>query len=240
MDLSMAIGGPSLGDPKERFIVFTEYNRKIQGFLVGSVDRIVNINWEEILPPPKGVSDESYMTAVTQIDEELVEIIDVEKVLKEVIGYNEEISEGVIDDKVKEKKHHVLVADDSSVARKQIKKVLDELGVETTLCIDGKHAWKQLKEWQAEGKNLKEWLPLIISDVEMPEMDGYAFTAAIRKDPELRDLHVILHTSLSGVFNQAMVEKVGANRFLAKFEPDELTTAVQNRLLEHMSEQERT
>jgi two-component system chemotaxis response regulator CheV len=240
MDLSMAIGGPSLGDPKERFIVITEYNRKIQGFLVGSVDRIVNINWEEILPPPKGVSDESYMTAVTQIDEELVEIIDVEKVLKEVIGYNEEISEGVIDDKVKEKKHHVLVADDSSVARKQIKKVLDELGVETTLCIDGKHAWKQLKEWQAEGKNLKEWLPLIISDVEMPEMDGYSLTTAIRNDHELKDLYIILHTSLSGVFNQTMVEKVGANRFLAKFEPDELTTVVQSRLLEHAAQQERT
>jgi two-component system chemotaxis response regulator CheV len=240
MDLSMAIGGPSLGDPSERFIVITEYNRKIQGFLVGSVDRIVNINWEEILPPPKGVPDESYMTAVTQIDDELIEIIDVEKVLKEVIGYNEEISEGVIDEKVKEQVHHVLIADDSSVARKQIKRVLDELGVETTVCIDGKDAWRQLKQWQDEGKNLKEWLSLIISDVEMPEMDGYALTAAIRKEPGLQDLYIILHTSLSGVFNQAMVEKVGANQFLAKFEPDELTKAVQNRLLEHMSEQGQT
>jgi two-component system chemotaxis response regulator CheV len=240
MDLSMAIGGRSLGDPKERFIVITEYNRKVHGFLVGSVDRIVNINWEKILPPPKGVSDESYMTAVTQIDEELVEIIDVEKVLKEVIGYNEEISEGIIDEKVKEQVHHVLVADDSSVARNQIKKVLDELGVETTLCVDGKDAWKQLKAWQADGKNLKEWLPLVISDVEMPEMDGYALTTAIRRDPELKDMYIVLHTSLSGVFNQAMVEKVGANQFIAKFEPNELTTAVQNRLLEHMAEQERT
>lgn len=240
MDLSMAIGGRSLGDPKERFIVITEYNRKMQGFLVGSVDRIVNINWEAVLPPPKGVTDDSYMTAVTQIDDELVEIIDVEKVLKEVIGYNEEISDGVIDDKVREQVHHVLVADDSSVARKQIKHVLDELGVETTLCVNGKDAWRQLKEWQEEGKNLKEWLPLIISDVEMPEMDGYSLTMAIRNDHELKDLHIILHTSLSGVFNQSMVEKVGANRFIAKFEPDELTTVVQERLLEHAAEQERT
>jgi two-component system chemotaxis response regulator CheV len=240
MDLSMAIGGRSLGDPKERFIVITEYNRKIQGFLVGSVDRIININWEKILPPPKGLSSDSYMTAVTQVDDELVEIIDVEKVLKEVIGYNEEISEGIIDEKVKEQVHHVLVADDSSVARNQIKKVLDELGVETTLCVDGKDAWNQLKKWQAEGKNLKEWLPLIISDVEMPEMDGYALTTAILKDHELKDLFIVLHTSLSGVFNQAMVEKVGANQFIAKFEPNELTTAVQNRLLDHMAEMERS
>ncbi len=238
LDLSMAVGGPSLGDPANRFIVITEYNRRVQGFLVGSVDRIVNINWESVLPPPKGVTNESYMTAVTQIDDDLIEIIDVEKVMKEVIGYSEEISEGVIDETVKEHVHNVLVADDSSVARKQIKRVLDELGVETTLCVDGKEAWRQLKAWQDEGKNLKEWLPLIISDVEMPEMDGYALTAAIRKDPELEDLHIILHTSLSGVFNQAMVEKVGADQFLAKFEPDELTRVVQNRLLEHMAAQE--
>ncbi len=239
MDLSMAIGGRSLGDPKDHFIVITEYNRSIQGFLVGSVDRIVNINWEEILPPPKGVSDESYMTAVTRIEDELVEIIDVEKVMQEVMGGSYEVSDGVIDEAVKEQVHHILVADDSSVARKQIKLVLDELCVETTLCIDGKDALRQLKEWVAEGKNLKEWLPLIISDVEMPEMDGYALTAAIRKEPELQDLHIILHTSLSGVFNQAMVEKVGANQFLAKYEPDELTKMVQTRLLEHMAEQER-
>jgi two-component system chemotaxis response regulator CheV len=209
----------------------------MQGFLVGSVDRIININWENILPPPTGLSDRSYMTAVTQIEDELVEIIDVEKVMQEVVGSSEEISEGVVDETVKEQVHHVLVADDSSVARKQIKKVLDELAVESTFCNDGKQALEQLQAWAAEGRDLKEWLALIISDVEMPEMDGYALTAAIRKDPELCNLHVILHTSLSGVFNQAMVEKVGANQFLAKYEPDELTRMVQERLLEHAAEQ---
>ncbi|MBT3198122.1 MAG: chemotaxis protein CheV [Gammaproteobacteria bacterium] len=236
MDLSMSIGGPSLGDAENRSLIITEYNRTVQGFLVGSVDRIVNINWEDILPPPKGLSGGSYMTAVTQIDDELVEIIDVEKVMKEVVGGTEEISEGVIDEAVKEQVQHVLVVDDSSVARKQIKGVLDQLTVETTLCNNGKEALQQLIDWVAEGKNLKEWLSLIISDVEMPVMDGYALTTAIRKNPDLKDLHVILHSSLSGVFNQAMIEKVGANAFIAKFEPDELTRVVQDRLLEHMAE----
>ncbi len=239
IDLSMAIGGRSLGDPKDHFVVITEYNRRVQGFLVGSVDRIININWKDILPPPKGVSDESYMTAVTKIDDELVEIIDVEKVMQEVMGISCNISDGVIDDAVKGHGCHVLVVDDSSVARKQIKRVLDKMGVEATLCTDGKDGLRQLREWVAEGINLREWLPLIISDVEMPEMDGYSLTSAIRKDPELHELHIILHTSLSGVFNQAMVEKVGANQFLAKYEPDELTKMVQDRLLEHMAEQER-
>ncbi len=238
MDLSMSIGGPSLGDTENHFVIITEYNRRVQGFLVGSVDRIVNINWDQILPPPKGLTSDSYMTAVTQIDDELVEIIDVEKVMKEVIGDQEELSDGVIDEAVKEQVQHVLVVDDSSVARKQIKRVLDRLAVEITICNNGKEAYDQLQEWVAEGKNLNESLSLVISDVEMPVMDGYALTTAIRKNAALQDLHVILHTSLSGVFNQAMIEKVGANAFIAKFEPDELTRVVQDRLLQHMAEYE--
>ncbi len=230
MDLSMAIGGPSLGDTTGRFVIITEYNRRIQGFLVGSVDRIVNMNWGEIMPPPKGAAGESYMTAVTQVDKELVEIIDVEKVLQEVIGDKETVSESVIDKSLIPLQHRVLVADDSSVARKQVKRVLDKLGVETILCNDGRQALDQLKAWTKEGINVTDHLSLVISDVEMPQMDGYTLTTEIRKDPALQGLHVVLHTSLSGVFNETMVQKVGADRFLAKYEPDELARIVQEYL----------
>jgi two-component system chemotaxis response regulator CheV len=239
MDLSMAIGGPSLGQSEERFVIITEYNRRIQGFLVGSVDRIINMNWEEIMPPPKGAAEGSYMTAVTRVDEDLVEIIDVEKVLKEVAGGEETVSDGIIDEEIRAEVQHVLVADDSSVARNQVKRVLDQLGVDTTLCNDGKHALEQLQTWLEEGVDLDDWLALIISDVEMPMMDGYTLTSKIRQDPRLQNLYVILHTSLSGVFNQAMIEKVGANRFLAKYEPDELARTVQERLIEHREERKK-
>ncbi|MCG8425945.1 MAG: chemotaxis protein CheV [Chromatiales bacterium] len=238
MDLSMAIGGPCLGDSDGRFVIITEYNRKVQGFMVDAVDRIVNMNWGEIMPPPKGAAGGSYMTAVTQVDEELVEIIDVEKIMKEIIGGSETVSEGIIDEEIKAETQHVLVVDDSSVARKQVKRVLDQLGVEATLCNDGKHAYDQLRKWVDEGKDVADYLAMVISDVEMPVMDGYTLTTEIRRDSALQNLHVILHTSLSGVFNQAMVEKVGANNFLAKYEPDELATIVQNRLKEHKDERQ--
>ncbi|HEC17493.1 MAG TPA: chemotaxis protein CheV [Sedimenticola sp.] len=233
MDLSMAIGGPSLGDIEGRFVIITEYNRRIQGFLVGAVDHIINMNWEDILPPPKGAAGGSYLTAVTQVENELVEIIDVEKVMKDIIGCTEDVSAGIIDEGFDKAGQHVLVVDDSVVARKQVKRVLDQLGVECTLCNDGRQALEQLKAWVAEGKDLDSWLPLIISDIEMPKMDGYSLTAAIRKDPELQGLHVFLHSSLSGVFNEAMVKKVGANRFLPKYDPDELAQIVQERLKAH-------
>lgn len=78
----------------------------------------------------------------------------------------------------------------------------------------------------AKEGDIHQQLALVISDIEMPEMDGYTLTAEIRNDPALKDMHVILHTSLSGVFNQAMVERVGANAFIPKFNPDELGAAV--------------
>ncbi|WP_260291107.1 chemotaxis protein CheV [Sedimenticola hydrogenitrophicus] len=236
MDLSQAIGGPPLANIEGRFVIITEYNRRVQGFLVGSVDRIVNMNWGDILPPPKGAAKGSYMTAVTRVDDELVEIIDVEKVLSEIVRVAEDVSEGIIEEEEIDETQHVLVADDSSVARNQVKRVLDRLGVMTTVCNDGKQALDQLKAWTNEGRNVSKFLSLVISDVEMPVMDGYTLTTEIRKDPALANLHVILHTSLSGVFNQNMIEKVGANAFLAKFAPDELARVVQTRLKQHKLE----
>ncbi|RMG35630.1 MAG: chemotaxis protein CheV [Gammaproteobacteria bacterium] len=236
MDLSMAIGGPPLDDYENKFTVITEYNRKVQGFLVDSVDRIINMNWKDILPPPKGAAEGTYMTAVTQVEDELVEIIDVEKVLKEVIGGQEEVSEGIIEIRADPHPHHVLVVDDSSVARNQVTRVLKQMGVEFTACKDGQEAWELLLGWLEEGRNVHDFLSLVISDVEMPRMDGYSLTKKIRENPSLADLYIILHTSLSGVFNKSMVAKVGANDFLPKWEPDTLAMIVQEHLRQHDEE----
>ncbi|HEY9150565.1 MAG TPA: chemotaxis protein CheV [Gammaproteobacteria bacterium] len=231
MDLSMAIGGPPQTQMEGRFVVVTEYNGSTQGFLVNGVDRIVNMNWEEILPPPRGAGRGHYLTAVTRVDEELVEIIDVEKVLAEVIGTRDTVSGELLETVGKDGEAdlplHVLVADDSSVARNQIKRTLDQLGVSCTLARDGREALNQLQAWAEEGEMaVTDRIFMVISDVEMPEMDGYTFTTSVRSDPRFKDLYILLHTSLSGVFNNAMVEKVGADEFIAKFQPDILAGAV--------------
>ena len=233
LDLGRAIGRPGIEDPGSAFVIVTEFNRSVQGFLVRMVDRIVNMNWEQILPPPKGAGRNSYLTAVTQIDDELVEIIDVEKVLSEVIGVSEDISPEVLDEvqaEETEERPHILVADDSMVARNQIKRTMDQIGVECTMATDGKKALDILERWAEEEPEKVRNLTMVISDVEMPEMDGYTFTTRVRSDPRLEHLYVLLHTSLSGVFNNAMVEKVGANEFIAKFKPDLLAGAVLKRI----------
>ena len=233
LDMNLATGHGPLPNVENCFVIITEYNRTTQGFLVRNVERIVNMNWGDIHPPPKGSGRESYLTAVTQVDGKLVEIIDVEKILAEVAPVNDVVSEGVIQDGIAERmvNKHVLIVDDSSIARKQIQRVIESLGLATTLCKDGREALDYLKGLVNAGKDPYSELILVISDIEMPEMDGYTFTSEVRADPSLKELHIILHTSLSGVFNEAMVKKVGANDFLAKFHPDELARRVNDRML---------
>jgi two-component system chemotaxis response regulator CheV len=232
LDLAMATGSAALDNLDNAFVIITEYNTKTQGFLVHAVERIVNMNWEDIHPPPKGTGRDHYLTAVTRIDNQLVEIIDVEKILAEVAPVSETISAGVVNAEVQHKalSLKVLTVDDSSVARKQVTRCLQTVGVEVLALNDGRQALEFLRKLVDEGKKPEEEFLMMISDIEMPEMDGYTLTAEIRNDPRMRNLHIILHTSLSGVFNQAMVKKVGADDFLAKFRPDDLAARVVDRI----------
>jgi len=231
IDLSYAMHGPQMKREKysESFIIIADYNRSIQGFLVNSVERIVNMNWEDILAPPKGSGGTTYMTAVTRVDNSLVEIIDVEKILSEISKEASSVSQDIINTNKTnrtEDSKYVLIADDSSVARNQIKRTLEQLDIRCEVVKDGAEALAFLKDMQSRVGNIYQHLDLVISDVEMPNMDGYTLTTMIRRDPNLKDLYIILHTSLSGVFNQAMVQKVGADNFIPKFKPDELAQAV--------------
>ncbi|MEC8860882.1 MAG: chemotaxis protein CheV [Pseudomonadota bacterium] len=231
MDLNAATGGRPLQDVDKCFIIITEYNNSVQGFLVQGVDRIVNLNWEAICSPPKGSGRAHYLTAVTEVEGKLVEILDVERILAEVSPATVGLSDALIDSgKRGTELNTVLIVDDSSVARAQIRKCCEALGLQTVVLNDGKQALNHLRGMIDEGTNPLDKYILVISDIEMPEMDGYTLTASIKNHPDMGKLHVMLHTSLSGVFNQAMVEKVGADDFLAKFHPDELAKRVLKQL----------
>ncbi len=230
IDLQCAIGADALGESRRAHVVIAEFNRSVQGFLVSGVDRIVHVDVAALQPPPSG-GTEGYLTAITRLGEQLVEIIDVEKVLAEVVGGSPDLSGRLREDAeaLGGTGLKVLVADDSRVARNQIERVLTQLGVDSIQVADGREALRQLQRMAEQGP-LTEQLLMVISDVEMPNMDGYTLTTEIRRDPRLKDLHVMLHTSLSGIFNNAMVQRVGADRFCAKFSSDELAQGVLERL----------
>lgn len=237
IDLRGAIGMKPMGKDEESTLIITEYNRSIQGFLVGQIQNIINTTWADILPPPKAVGRHNYLTAITQVEVEpnttrIVEIIDVEKVLAEIIEYDISISDGVLDQELARHMYgrKVLIVDDSSTARTQVRNTLEQLGLEVIERTDGRQALELLKGWCDEGKVINDEILLMITDAEMPEMDGYRLTHEIRNDTRMHDLFITLNTSLSGSFNNAMVQKVGCDRFISKFQPDLIVGVVQERL----------
>lgn len=232
IDLSQAIGMGPLPDTRDNVVIVTEYNRVTQGFLVSKVDKIVNLNWKDVHPPPAATGKDNYLTAVTELNNTMIEIIDVEKVISEVHPVNERISKGVVDDTLKlvASTYSVVVADDSSVARNQVIRCLEEVGVQTIGLENGKEVLAFLEALVESGKDVNDEILMIISDIEMPEMDGYTLTTELRAHPELNQLDILLHTSLSGIFNEAMVKRVGADDFLAKYDADELARKVVNRI----------
>jgi two-component system, chemotaxis family, chemotaxis protein CheV len=226
VDLGMVLGKPMRDQGKPLFVVITEFNRSVQGFLVAGVDRIINLNWEAILPAPSQMAVSGYFTAVTKYEDELIGIIDVEKIFAEITGLSADVSDEVARAKPLQAKLPVLMVDDSSTARLMVARCLEQLGVECRLAKDGREALDLLKEWADSGTPVTERIAMVISDIEMPRMDGYTLTAEIRRDPRLKDLYVLLHSSLSGVFNDAMAQKVGADHFVAKFNADDLAKHV--------------
>lgn len=154
IDLSEATTGKPIRYPEQAFVIVTEYNRHIQGFLVSAVDRIVNLNWSQIQPPPQGAGQSHYLTAVTEIEGKLIQVIDVEKVFSEIIPNDHEI-EAETAQQLKgfnTSEIEVLVVDDSAVARKQIKRVLDSVNIPFKLVHDGQSALQYLQDFAAEHK----------------------------------------------------------------------------------------
>ncbi|MDF2176987.1 chemotaxis protein CheW [Aliiglaciecola sp. CAU 1673] len=237
IDMRAAIRMPAKAeDPAGGNVIITEYNRTVQGFLIGSVINIVNTSWSDIMPPPSTAGRKHFLTAITHYEhegrQEIVEIVDVEKVLADIISYDVEISEEVLEDEVTPllRGKKVLIVDDSSTARNQIRETLQQVGLQVIERQDGLQALKLLQSWADEGKTVTDEILMMFTDAEMPEMDGYRLTAEVRNDPRMSNLFICLNTSLSGSFNQAMVEKVGCDRFISKFQPDLLVQTAQERM----------
>ena len=230
LDLGRAIDQEP-GDPPQ-YLVVTEFNRSVQGFLVSAVERIVNIAVEDIQPPPEwGGGASPHLTGITRHNGELIQLLDVESVLAESAPRERDSQPLAPLEVAPSVPRQVLVVDDSRVARNQIRGVLEQLGLESTQLSDGRQALDHLLQLVAGGQAPGARYAMVISDIEMPAMDGYTLTTEIRRNPALSDLYVLLHTSLSGVFNQAMVERVGADDFVAKYSEHDLAEHIGRRLM---------
>lgn len=227
IDLAAVLGHGRSEGSRDEFVIVTEYSGHVQGYLVKQVERIVNLRWDDVKPPPAGIGTSNYLTAVTTIENQLVEILDVERVLAEIVGVRTDVNDELLENRNAnvEIPRRVFIADDSAVARKQMVRVMEQLGVEYELAENGKLALEALKAYAEQGP-ITQRFAMLLSDIEMPEMDGYTLTKTMKADPQLKDLYVCLHTSLSGSFNQSMADTVGANKLVPKFDPNELAGLV--------------
>lgn len=212
--------------PRDVMIV-TEYNGHIQGFLVEAVDTILRLDWSQMRVPPEMLTANmgGLVTAVTELaDHRLVMMLDVEKVLSETTHIDDEYLFKNIKPVAAE--GAVFFADDSSVARKQIQRTLDAMQVSYVASVNGRQAWEELDRVAsyaiAHGRSVRESLSVVLTDVEMPEMDGYLLTRKIKSDPRFAGVPVIMHSSLSGMSNQHLGRSVGVDEYVAKFEPQRL------------------
>ena len=226
IDLAAALGYPPLRDVASAHLLVTEFSRSVQGFLVADLKHMVHCDGAALVAPEPALGFGSRVNAITRVDGALVAVVDVEHVLASIHGTPGELSAHMLRAVGGHPMHprRALVVDDSLVARRQIEGVFRQMGIECVMAEDGVKALEKLEELCAVDP--AERVQLVVSDIEMPQMDGYALTRAIRETPALRGLKVVLHSSISGMFNEAMVKEVAADRFIAKFQPDLLAQAV--------------
>ena len=213
-------------------LIITEYNRFTQAVLVHSVESILRLEWTQVKVPPPMMANRmgGLITAVTELtDDRIVMILDVEKVLADTgdFGNDPSLFDGI---EALNTEATILFADDSVVARKQIETTFDKAGIKHISAKNGKEAWLQLDELakraKRNGKLVSEYVAAVLTDVEMPEMDGYVLTKKIKNDPRFEGVPVVMHSSLSAEANKSIGHAVGADHYVPKFDPQELTDAL--------------
>lgn len=234
IDLPALLGcEPSTG---LNILLITEYARSTQAFAVESVDDIVRLDWSQVLAAENGVNS-TYITSIARLDADkssnrLALVLDVEQILHDMNPVDRDIKE----DKLKTKGFRLkpgtvaIVADDSKVARSMLEQGLSVMQIPTLMHVTGQEAWNKIqamaKEAQQEGRPITDKISFVLTDLEMPEMDGFTLTRNIKRDEFLKKLPVIIHSSLSGSANEDHVRKVGADAYVAKFEINELAEAI--------------
>ena len=223
-----------------KLLLITEFARTTQAFAVESVEEIVRLEWTGVIPADNTASA-AYITSIAKVDGEradtrLAQVLDVESILRGLQNSDApNLESGELgDDILMPPGTVILAADDSVVARALIENALKSMGAAYIMVNSGKQAWDKLEELDAEarkaGGSARDRVALVLSDLEMPEMDGFTLTRNIKRDVRFSSIPVIIHSSLSGAANESHVDGVGADAYIAKFVPNELATLLRSTL----------
>lgn len=220
-------------------LMVTEFGRTVQAFAVEDVREIVRLEWDQVLPA-EGSHAGALITGLARLDgakadTRLAQVLDVEQILRNVMpeAEKEEINREAVGPALKLPAGSIiLAADDSAVARSVIELGLQAMGAKYEMVKTGKDAWERLQaihaEAQEQGQSVRERIAVVLTDLEMPEMDGFTLTRLIKQDARFKGLPVVIHSSLTGTTNENHVRNVGADAYVAKFVPRELADTIRS------------
>ncbi|MBF0176523.1 MAG: chemotaxis protein CheV [Magnetococcales bacterium] len=209
------------------YVIICEYSGSIQGFLISSPNKLITRSWKDIRSPGNGTQSSGYLTALTYDDEgKSIQILDIEKVLGEIMGVEDTVPQEMIEEghKLSIDNFHVMAVDDSRAARNLLSSTLEQLGVQHHVFDNAESAFAALEKSLEPNSRFRYCL--IISDIEMPGMDGFTFTRQVKANPDLAKIQLVLHSSMSNQANKVKADAVGANDFIPKFQPGNIARVV--------------
>lgn len=226
IDMASAVGYIPIaqGELSKSYIIITDCQRMVIGFLVRAIDKIIECNWRDIESPPNNLGKNAYLTGVTKFEDQLVQLLDVELLLSKVFPPSPETTRAILTDVQREKLKplNILLVDDSIVARKLLSDALDSINIPYQVTPDGREALAIMEQAANDGMPIQ----LLVSDIEMPGLDGYELAFEVKNTPALAQAYIILHTSLSSEISVSQAHQVGANEALTKFDANELISAM--------------
>lgn len=242
--LASALGLPGQEIPPGSQVIVTEFSRRLAGFVVAGTKRIRRVSWDKVLPP----SSETFghITGMMLIeDSKFIFILDFEKILLEIessmggraaTGFQSSPStvagspsSGTLRSSGSgPSAESVVIVDDSPIARRTLKSMLESFGLQTQSFTNGEEAWKYLVGQASRGSHSA--ILAIISDVEMPMLDGYSLAKRVKGHQELASLPFLLHSSLTGQVNRDRAIEAGANDYVTKFNKREIVEALRKYL----------
>ena len=238
-DLPGIVGCKPQKEPN--LMIITEYARSTQAFAVEAVEDIVRLDWNKVISAEASDVGRSLVTSIARLEDgtngetRLVQVLDVEEVLQMIspVEYKKQDELKAVTNKVELKPGSIiLAADDSAVARTLLEQALQAMEVPYEMVKSGKEAWDRLNALtqiaEKEGKKITDKVSLVLSDLEMPEMDGFTLTRNIKQDSRMNTIPVVIHSSLSGSTNEEHVRRVGADGYVVKFAAEELADTIRS------------
>ncbi len=226
IDMAKAVGYRALvnEEVKDCYIIITDCQRKLVGFMVRGINKITECNWHEIDAPPVSLGNNVFVTGVTTVEDNLVQLLDVELLMSKIFPEDPSSLNPVLTDIEREilRPLKILLVDDSSVARRQLSQALDSISVPYFISTNGQDALNMMKN--AADNNTP--FQILVSDIEMPGLDGYELAFDVKNTEKLKSVYIILHTSLSSEISVSQAHQVGADEALTKFEANELIHAM--------------